>query len=31
MIPRSAMTLACTLAGFAIGIFCVLITMAVTA
>ncbi|SDU96833.1 hypothetical protein SAMN05216558_1288 [Pseudomonas vancouverensis] len=31
MIPQSAMTLLCTLAGFAIGVFCVLITMAVTA
>ena len=31
MIPKSAMTLLCTFAGFAIGVFCVLITMAVTA
>lgn len=31
MIPKSAMTLVCTFAGFAIGIFCVLATMAVTA
>ncbi|VVN46950.1 hypothetical protein PS676_05834 [Pseudomonas fluorescens] len=30
MIPKSAMTLFCTFAGFAIGVFCVLITMAVT-
>jgi len=30
-IPKSANTLACTFAGFAIGVFCVLITMAVTA
>lgn len=30
MIPKSTMTLACTFAGFAIGVFCVLITMAVT-
>lgn len=31
MIPKSTMTLFCTLVGFAIGVFCVLITMAVTA
>jgi len=31
MIPKSANTLACTMAGFAIGVLCVLITMAVTA
>jgi hypothetical protein len=31
MIPKSANTLACTFTGFAIGVFCVLITMAVTA
>ena len=31
MNPKSTTTLACTFAGFAIGVFCVLITMAVTA
>lgn len=31
MIPKSVMTLFFTFAGFAIGVFCVLITMAVTA
>lgn len=30
MIPKSAMTLACTLAGFGIGVFCVLITVVVS-
>lgn len=30
MIPKSAMTLVCTFAGFGIGVFCVLITVAVT-
>ena len=30
MIPKSAMTLICTLAGFGIGVFCVLITLAVS-
>lgn len=30
-IPQSAMTLACTMLGFALGVFCVLITFAVTA
>jgi hypothetical protein len=30
MIPQSHITLACTVAGFSIGVFCVLITMAVT-
>jgi hypothetical protein len=31
MIPKFTMTLVCTFAGFGIGVFCVLITMAVTA
>ena len=31
MIPKSAMTLVWTFAGFGIGVFCVLITVAVTA
>jgi hypothetical protein len=31
MISKSANTLACTVAGFAIGVFCVLITMAAMA
>jgi hypothetical protein len=30
MTPKSPETLLCTFAGFAIGVFCVLITMAVT-
>lgn len=30
MIPKSAITLFCTFAGFAIGVFCVVITMMVT-
>jgi hypothetical protein len=29
-IPKSAMTLGCTLLGFAIGVICVVITVAVT-
>lgn len=29
-IPKSAMTLVCTFAGFGVGVFCVLITLAVT-
>lgn len=30
MIPKSAMTLVWTFAGYGIGVFCVLITLAVT-
>ena len=30
MVTQSKITLACTMAGFSIGVFCVLFTMAVT-